>query len=89
MSAKDGGPAFPSPLEWRETENAEGRTGVFDNAHDGMTLRDYFAARALTGAVHLAALSFGQDESEPDDDGIARYAYRLADAMLAERDRKP
>jgi plastocyanin domain-containing protein len=45
-----------------------------------MTLRDYFAAKAMPGAVTLVELS-------PDD--IAEYAYAIADAMLRARDRAP
>ncbi|MBD1602281.1 hypothetical protein HAQ05_26740 [Pseudomonas sp. CA3A] len=46
----------------------------------GMTLRDYFAAKALQGfmANKSNPLSF-----QPEDD--AKYAYRIADAMLAAR----
>lgn len=43
----------------------------------GMTLRDYFAAKALIGLI-----------AEPGDAHIAELAadaYRFADAMLAER----
>lgn len=39
-----------------------------------MTLRDYFAAQAITGKADDANKNF-----------IARRAYELADAMLAER----
>jgi hypothetical protein len=44
----------------------------------GMTLRDYFAAAAIT-AEWMGALSFHEQ---------AELAYKLADAMLAERARK-
>lgn len=47
---------------------------------EGMSLRDYFAAAALTGFI--------QDGMARDYDQNARHAYRTADAMLAERDRK-
>ena len=40
----------------------------------GMTLRDYFAAAAL--------LAVGTGMS---DENVAKYCYRLADAMLKER----
>lgn len=49
----------------------------------GMTLRDYFAAAALTGMAGNANPAF---------EGVsianqARDAYRYADAMLAEREK--
>ncbi len=44
----------------------------------GMSLRDYFAAKAMQG-----------DHANPDNNGdiedIARWAYQQADAMMAER----
>lgn len=42
----------------------------------GMTLRDYFAGQALAGL--MANIHQG-------DDGAPKYAYFLADAMLAAR----
>ena len=46
----------------------------------GMTLRDYFAGQALAALPHMGA-------SGLDDDGIAKQAYALADALLIERER--
>jgi hypothetical protein len=47
--------------------------------HHGMTLRDYFAAKAMQ--AHIT--HDGSDNiNEP---GVARWAYEMADAMLAER----
>jgi len=43
----------------------------------GMTLRDYFAAAALTGILAVA--------SSDRQAAIAAECYDLADAMLAER----
>ena len=62
----------------------DGGTAFPSNAlkqHRGMTLRDYFAAAALGGV----AASQCWDGSSPDL--MATYAYRLADAMLKERER--
>lgn len=43
----------------------------------GMNLRDYFAAKAMQGMqAHTSTMS---------DDLVAKYAYDVADAMLAER----
>jgi hypothetical protein len=61
---KDGGQAFPRPFE--------GATG--------MTLRDYFAAAALTGLIASNDEGAGDRLTE-----IPEYAYQIADAMLKER----
>ena len=51
---------------------------------DGMSLRDWFAGKAVTGIV--AAFGDSDREMEADDwELTAREAYALADAMLAER----
>ena len=48
----------------------------------GMTLRDYFAAKALHGL-----LSIEQDGFDPEDSAhFAKCSYFLADAMLKARD---
>ena len=59
-------------------------------AHEGMTLRDYFAAKALQGfmagpsmeVLEEAAATSGLDQQT----FIVRTAYQMADAMLAERE---
>ena len=67
MSINDGGPAFPH-------DGQQNYTG-------GMTLRDYFAARALQG---LMANKSNPLHFNPEDD--AAYVYRIADAMLKARE---
>ena len=52
---------------------------------DGMTLRDYFAAKAMQGMLAHAQ----QDYSPMSDSGIdnvATDAYKIADAMLLSRE---
>ncbi len=44
----------------------------------GMTLRDYFAAKALQGILTDAEIAMGISE-------IAKLAYKYADAMMAAR----
>ena len=51
-------------------------------ASGGMTLRDYFAARAMQGLLAYPI------PSDPNADVIADWAYEQADAMLAARERK-
>jgi hypothetical protein len=71
----DGGPAFPVPPP------AAILNGYYYYAEVGMSLRDYFAAQALAGVLQNYTTSkFGCTEKE-----VAIYAYRYADAMLAER----
>lgn len=71
MKKEDGGSAFPC---------AEG-----DSTHPvfGMSLRDYFAAKALQGMV-----ASGKYRYEVSYDTIAAYAYKQADVMIAARGAK-
>jgi hypothetical protein len=69
---KAGGAAFPTIME-----NAD---------DDGMTLRDYFAAKALQG---MLCNGFMPDQvSQPSNEtyDYTRAAYQLADAMLKARE---
>ncbi len=74
----NGGSAFPIPLD-----NSPGAY----SADPGMTLRDYFAAKALVGML----ANDGPEPSFPSFDklaaSMAEVAYQYADAMLAERDK--
>lgn len=69
-----GGPAFP--IQGHSTRNGQGFQLVMA---DGMTLRDYFAAKAVQGLVVDGVGSLMDEE-------LADWAYRLADAMLKARD---
>lgn len=51
-------------------------------SYAGMTLRDYFAAKAMQSLMHTQYVDMTY-EGEPA--AMAFEAYRLADAMLAER----
>ena len=85
----DGGPAFPY--------HDEGQADPLQREHfQGMSLRDYFAAKAL-GNSALFSMS-GRNEGENDEDWIeweshcnllAKNCYVLADAMIAARKEKP
>ena len=63
MTKETGGPAFPTPAH--------------NLKNDGMTLRDYFAAKAMQGMMH--------DVDHPAGEVIAGWAYEVADAMLEAR----
>ncbi len=57
----------------------------------GMTLRDWFAGQ-IAAAYCTATDSTGMWMTHDDDAGcriIANRSYRIADAMLAERERTP
>ena len=66
-----GGPAFPSQREHTTKE--------------GMTLRDYFAAKAMQGMMTSARYTgiIGVNNYEHS---IANQAYQMADAMLKARE---
>lgn len=72
MKDKDGGPAFPN-------ECPPGSTG--------MTLRDYFAAKAMQGELSAQCEETGH--YAPDGKALADRCYAFADAMLAAREAKP
>ena len=81
----DGGPAFPTTTFQRVGELEEGvSTG-------GMTLRDYFAAKAMAKVDFDEMFSkhwTSKEQAEFDGDNIKRScnrAYAIADAMLAAR----
>jgi hypothetical protein len=70
VNTNTGGPAFPVPNDANVNEQ------------EGMTLRDYFAAKAMqaiiTGSLPLGTLAYVD---------ASTAGYRFADAMLAERDK--
>ena len=72
MSTNNGGPAFPLAT------SGYGATPV-----NGMTLRDYFAAKAMQGAIAGMAAR-GETAIYRECSGLA---YDMADAMLAEREK--
>lgn len=91
MSNPKGGPAFPtiSRTEIRPMMNNSG--GNYEAkipATDGMTLRDYFAAKIAAGD---SAADEGWSSNVNDTTVLerARFYYRLADAMLIARDEQP
>jgi hypothetical protein len=68
----DGGPAFPR-----------------DHAHighNGMTLRDYFAAKAMQAYIQAHIAGQTALEGEGFDRAISKWSYETADAMLKARE---
>ena len=86
---KDGGPAFPaSRMEQGSSPEAEAIGGYFEVQYPGMTLRDYFAAKAMQGfASEAQGLGkAGDDLIREQFDFVSRLSYVMADAMLKARD---
>lgn len=86
---KDGGPAFPRPLG-TNSPTSLANNPAWSTAQDGMSLRDYLAAKAMAViAADYIDASRNPEKSGSDGavsfKGIAQEAYSLADAMLAER----
>ncbi len=72
MTTNTGGPAFPFAF----TDEAR--------VSDGMTLRDYFAAKAM--AALIAGPDLKEDHYEEEtNEFVAARAYMIADAMLEAR----
>lgn len=81
---KDGGPAFPVPLN-----PGCGFAGM--GPADGMTLRDYFAAKAMQGdwaSQNLETNGVFSTEHSNFKSAAENY-YAMADAMLRVREVKP
>ncbi|MDA5547580.1 hypothetical protein OP862_15745 [Yersinia massiliensis] len=51
----------------------------------GMTLRDYFAAKAIAVAWSALAAGYFEADAESSADKMAICAYQLADAMIKVR----
>ena len=81
MSKNNGGPAFPGLHPSKECTYKD----------SGMTLRDWFAAKAMQG-IYACPVQLYRADGTPMPDpitsaDIAKMAYEEADAMLAEREK--
>lgn len=70
----NGGSAFPLPLGSETVSGA-----------DGMTLRDYFAAKLVASVIGSLNGPVTHEEHPGDFDYYANCAYKMADAMLRAR----
>lgn len=88
---KDGGPAFPRSITIGE-ENIDLYGEILDknstHYYGGMTLRDYFAAKAMQAILNQGGALGAVSKTGNAQDVCARMAYAFADAMLAERDKE-
>lgn len=67
-------PAFPGK---QQVNDYGGHYCIED--HPGMTLRDYFAAKAMEALINAKGEEFDRIAEVPE------YAYQIADAMLEAR----
>ena len=75
-----GGPAFPTAME-------EHHEGVLHFDMPGMTLRDYFAAKALPAIVAAYVEANGRlSSTDHIHYNCSAHAYKMADAMLIARE---
>lgn len=77
MSKDTGGPAFPVSYDHQTFEPSS--IAEAKRLMSGMTLRDYFAAKALQG------LCADPNTAEADIEVLVTECYKLADGMLAAR----
>lgn len=95
----DGGPAFPRQRlkHWSELSDScyQGQPEYYPTSEGGMSLRDYFAAKAMQSvfqsftsntelAKRIAVVAESKDEFAWDV--LSRQSYQIADAMLKARD---
>lgn len=71
-------PAFPSS---NDVHCGDSRT----TGHSGMTLRDWFAGQALSSI----GAYFKADNVSAIPNSLAEGCYKIADAMLSQRDKNP
>lgn len=87
MGKETGGQAFP-----RQQWEYDGQNNVLQYQEEGMTLRDYFAAKALQGLCANPGGPFQANNISGwaivncDLEDIANESYKLADAMLHARE---
>jgi len=73
----DGGPAFPE-TRWDDKSGQEVQWL-------GMTLRDYFAGRAMQGELTTQTDAASSYSTAKDIKDLAEWSYDMADAMLKAR----
>ncbi len=88
----NGGPAFPAG-SIRKTRQRPGDAGsdfvvseIVKPCYEGITARDYFAAKAMQGMV--STVKFLKEAEGLNPDPLAVAAYQIADAMLKARESK-
>ena len=75
----DGGPAFPLE-DWDDAIKSKRRD-------TGMTLRDWFAGKAMQAMLSNPA-NYGSNHEWRDDATVSEQAYEIADDMIKARKEK-
>ena len=81
----NGGPAFPFYNE-KQVFDTISEFHLEYLGSDGMSLRDWFAGEALQGELACQNAESGE-WPEGHESGLAKRCYKIADAMLEERDK--
>ena len=73
-------------LGWKMSKENNGGTAYPTQGCEGLTVRDYFAAKAMQG--WLAGYPAGSDHPARSEEGfiVAELSYLMADAMLKARE---
>lgn len=81
MSIENKKPKNPQafPLTWEQN-------GTTDNWENGMTLRDYFAAKAMAAFISSSDSETSCTDIVNGVEGISDMAYKVADEMLKTRE---
>jgi hypothetical protein len=66
-----------------DTTNTGGPAFPYGTAYAGMTLRDYFAAKAMQALITSRHTDY--ENGWYDEEMVAKSAYEMADAMLKAR----
>ena len=80
MDKQNNPTAFPCKRSLTSAERQAGASGLNFVEEVGLSMRDYFAAKAMQGELCAHV------NNRPEDlNDIASFAYRIADAMLRAR----
>lgn len=88
----DNPPAFPKLAYMAAPDNLGDSAAIYES--DGISLRDYFAAKALTGFISndnlvQTCIELAKMDRLTPEEVLSQRCYKFADAMLLERSKKP
>lgn len=87
MARDNGGPAFPGKWPVSYSQNPDGTDKIGYQHEKGMALRDWLAGQAVTVARDMTNPEGLLMDHEITPADVAKAAYAIADAMLAERNK--
>ena len=86
MTPRDGGPAFPAFFQFAPAPESPDQPHI---VQEGMSIRDYAAISVMTTMGHAIGGGINQRTGKPyTHEEIVARAYRIADQVLRERERK-